>query len=143
MSAQLLSLLVVESNPADAYLTAEALKQAGLVSDITVIDDGKRALDHLEGQSAPDMIFLDLNLVAMSGLDVLQKIRAHPRFGATPVVIMSGSESAADVHKSYQLGANCYIKKPSTLDDFLRFMKIFYEFWGTVATLPPNRPLEG
>lgn len=140
MCGRLSSLLVVESNPADAYLTAEGLKRAGLISDITVIDDGQRAIDHLETSPAPDMIFLDLNLGAPSGIEVLKTIRSHPKLRSIPVVIMSGSQSAEDIHKCYESGANCYITKPTNLDEFLRFMKIFYDFWGSVATLPHNLP---
>src|ERR1700722_8391401 len=119
-----LSLLVVESNPADAFLTVEALKQAGLTDDVTVIEDSQRALEHLQSASAPDLIFLDLDLIPISGLDLLEKVRAHPRLCATPVVIMSGSENGDDIRKSYRSGANCYIKKPSTLNEFMRVIKI-------------------
>ena len=138
MSGRLSSVLVVESNPADAYLTVEALKEAGLTDQVTVIDDGQRALEVLERTAAPDLIFLDLNLMPVSGLEVLQKIRANGRLCAIPVVIMSGSENAEDIYKSYRCGANCYIQKPTNLDEFMRFMKIFYDFWGSVATLPPK-----
>lgn len=136
MGGRIESLLVVESNPADAYITAEALKQAGMTSGVTVVDSGERALQHLESEPAPDMIFLDLNLTVVSGLEVLKKIRAHPKLRAVPVVMLSGSLNAKDVEDSYMQGANCYITKPASLEEFLRFMQIFYEFWGSVATLP-------
>lgn len=136
--ARPLTLLVVESNPADAYITVQALKQAGLTEAVTVIDDSQRALEHLEQAPSPDMIFLDLNLVPISGLELLKKLRSNARFSAIPVAIMSGSERSEDVHDCYRSGANCYITKPANLEDFLRFMKICYEFWGSVATLPPK-----
>ena len=133
--------LVIESSPADAYLTSEALKQAGLTSEIIVIQDGEAALRHLETAAAPDMILLDLNLEILSGLDLLGKIRANPRLAAIPVLMLSGSENAKDIQESYRHGANGYIKKPGNLEGVLRNMKILCEFWGSVATLPQAVPV--
>lgn len=138
------NLLVVESNPADAYLTVQALKEAGFSNEITVIEDGEKALAYLrqDGIHAsappPDLILLDLNLVPISGLDVLAEVRSNPRLAHIPVLVISGSQNAEDVRRAYQLGANCYITKPNHLDQFMRFMKSCHEFWGVVATLPPR-----
>src|SRR5579872_972360 len=99
--------LVIESSPADAYLTSEALKQAGLTSEIIVIGDGQAALDHLETAAPPEMILLDLNLDILSGLDLLDRIREDSRLSAIPVVMLSGSENGKDIQESYRRGANC------------------------------------
>ena len=131
--------VLVESNPADAYLTVEALKQAGLAEGVVVLNNSTDALDHLlTNGELPDLVLLDLNVAPISGLDLLAQVRAHDRLGNVPVVIVSGSENREDVRRAYQLRANCYINKPGRLDEFLRFMKTCYEFWGTVATLPPK-----
>jgi CheY-like chemotaxis protein len=130
---------MIESNAADAYLTVEALKQAGLTDGITVIDDSRKALDYLrQGGAAPDLVFLDLNVAPISGLEVLAEIRSDSKLEYLPVVVVSGSENADDVRNAYKLRANCYINKPARLNDLLRFMKTCYEFWGTVVTLPPK-----
>lgn len=150
MDGSPLNLLVVESNPADAYLTGQALKEAGFADDIKVIEDGENALAYLrqDGVHAsapiPDLILLDLNLAPVSGLEVLAEIRSNPRLQCIPVLVVSGSQNADDVRKAYQLGANCFITKPNTLDQFMSFMKSCHDFWGVVATLPPrpfNPPL--
>lgn len=131
--------LVVESNPADSYLIVEALKQAGLPEGVTAIDDSQSALDYLARESPPpDLILLDLNLSPLNGFELLSQIRSSPALGTTPVVIMSGSQNSKDVKKAYELRANCYICKPTTLDQFLRSMKTAYEFWNGVVTLPPK-----
>jgi two-component system, chemotaxis family, response regulator Rcp1 len=140
-----LRILVVESNPADAYLTVEALKQAGATDPIQVITDGEEAVKNLRQLARPDalppdLILLDLRLEPISGFDVLTAIRSLPRLEAVPVVMLSGSTSEQDVRKSYELRANCYITKPSGLDQFLHSIKTCYEFWGRVATLPANLP---
>jgi len=130
--------LVVESNPADAYLIVEALKQAGMPNGVTTLEDSQSALDYLEREGPPDLILLDLNLAPMTGFEVLSHIRSNPALGTTPVVVMSGSQNSRDVKKAYELRANCYICKPTTLERFLRFMKVSYEFWNGVVTLPPK-----
>ncbi len=132
-------MLLIESNPADAYLTIEALKQAGLSEGVSVQDDSACALDHLrKSEELPDLVLLDLNVAPISGLDFLAEVRKDERIGNVPVVIVSGSENRDDVRRAYSLHANCYINKPAHLDEFLRVMKTCYEFWGTVATLPPK-----
>jgi len=129
--------LVVESNPADTYLIVEALKQAGMVDGVETLDDSQRALEHLQ-RDTPDLVLLDLNLAPLNGFELLTHIRSQPSLKATPVAIMSGSQNSRDVKKAYELGANCYICKPTTLEKFMKFMKISYEFWNGVVTLPPK-----
>lgn len=133
-------LLVVESNPADSYLMVEGLRRAGLSEAVTVVEDSEQALAHLSNPVSPDLIFLDLNVAPMSGLDFLRSIRSDPHFGTVPVIIVSGSENRDDVRKAYESGANCYVAKPSNLDEFFACMKICYDFWSSVVTLPPRSP---
>ena len=116
MSAASLQFLVVESNPADSYLMVEGFKRAGLTREVTVLEDSEQALDRLNHAELPDVIFLDLNLAPVSGFDVLSEIRGNPTLETIPVIIMSGSSNAEDVRKAYQLRANCFIRKPSDLD---------------------------
>jgi CheY-like chemotaxis protein len=139
LPARSFRLLLVESNPADAYLSLEGLKLAGLSQGVTVVDDSAKAWEHLqlEGPS-PDLVLLDLNIAPISGLELLGRIRANAKLANVPVVIMSGSENKEDVRRAYRSGANSYINKPARLDEFNRFMKTCYEYWGTVATLPPR-----
>jgi chemotaxis family two-component system response regulator Rcp1 len=130
--------LVVESNAADAYLMLEALKQDEAV-EITVFDDGQKALAFLLQESrSPDLIFLDLNITPVSGLEILAQVRANPKLECIPVVVISGSRNAEDVRRAYQLGANCFITKPNSLDQFVRCLKACHEFWATTVTLPPS-----
>ena len=136
ISPQPLQVLIVESNPADSYLMVEGLRRAGLNEGVTVLEDSEQALSHICGKGRPDLIFLDLNLTPMPGLDVLERIRSNPKLACVPVIIVSGSQNSEDVRRAYESGANCYVTKPGNLEDFLGFMKILYQFWGSVATLP-------
>jgi len=137
-----LKILLVENDPAVAALTKLAFEEAGLKDGITNVRNGDQALAFLQsaerdpGQSPLNIIFLDLHLPKMSGLEVLQEIKANPRWMATPVVVVSGSADPLEIRKAYELHASCYVQKPSDLPHFLGFAKTCYEFWGTVATLP-------
>jgi two-component system, chemotaxis family, response regulator Rcp1 len=130
--------LIVESNDADAYLMVEALRQDEAV-EVTVIDDGQRALTFLlEEPCSPDVILLDLNVTPITGLEILAQVRSNPKLECIPVVVISGSRNSEDVRRAYQLGANCSITKPSSLDQFLQCMKSCQEFWTATVTLPPS-----
>ncbi len=148
---QELHILIVENDPAAVHLTKEAFREAGMVEAIMSVPDGEEALALLrrKGRYAehahPDLIFLDLHLPKKSGLEVLAEIKEHPRLKLTPVVVVSGSANPKEVREAYQLHASCYIRKPDDLYEFLLFIKICYEFWGTVVTLPgsPEPELAG
>ena len=137
-------ILIVENDPAAARLTREAFREAGLTSGIRSVPDGEEALAMLrrEGEHAsdpyPDIIFLDLHLPKKSGLQVLAEIKSTPRLAVTPVVVVSGSEDPSEVREAYELHASCYIRKPDDLHQFLRFVQVCFEFWGSVVTLPPK-----
>ena len=138
-----LEILVVESNPADTLLTALAFKAAGLTSGLRSVSDGEDALAyvHKKGKYAnvatPDLIFLDLSLPKVSGLEVLKAIKSTPHLMHIPIVVASGSEDPAHIRAVYALNGNCFMRKPSDLTQFLRFVEMCYGFWGSVVTLSP------
>jgi len=81
-------------------------------------------------------VLLDLNLPGLDGREVLRRMRADPVFAEIPVVILTSSLADADVHSSYDMGANCYIAKTVRLDQFRKTVAAIEEFWLTVVTLP-------
>jgi chemotaxis family two-component system response regulator Rcp1 len=135
-----LSILLIENDPASAALTREIMKEVGIHENVTSVRDGDEALAYLRGEedqnSRTEVIFLDLHLPKMSGLEVLREIKNNPAWVATPVVVVSGVSDPAEIRKAYELHASCYIRKPSDLHEFLRFMRVCHEFWGNVVTLP-------
>lgn len=139
-----LDILIVENDPAAAHLTKEAFREAGLLKSIISLPDGDEALAYLRRQGAhklkphPDIIFLDLHLPRKSGLEVLAEIKNSPRLAVTPVVVVSGSEDPKEVRRAYELHASCYIRKPDDLHQFLYFVKVCFDFWGSVVTLAPK-----
>ena len=124
-----LSLLVVEDSPADVFLLREAMKEEGLSCQMEVADDGEmaiRILDNVDAgsQAAPDLLLVDLNVPRQNGTQVLERVRRSPRFGKTPVVMMSTSDTAAERRHAFDLGATEYFCKPSSLTEFMRLGKL-------------------
>lgn len=142
MTATPVRILLVEDNPADIRLLREAMKSAKLLCDISVVYDGEAALDFVfqRGEHAsaprPDLILLDLNLPKRNGIEVLSVVKSDARTAALPVVVLTTSDNDEDVVRSYTLHANCYIRKPPTLDDFVRVVHSIDDFWFSVVRLP-------
>jgi two-component system, chemotaxis family, response regulator Rcp1 len=140
----LLELLVVDDNPADVALVTEALAGSKHHSQIKSVGDGIEALAFLGRREKyvnairPDLVLLDLNLPKRDGLAVLAAMKAAPDLRRIPVVIFSTSELRKDVVRSYEMGANCYVRKPGNLNDFFSAVKAIEEFWFGPAVLPPQ-----
>jgi chemotaxis family two-component system response regulator Rcp1 len=139
-----IEILMVEDNPGDIRLTVEALKEGKVRNNLHTVGDGEEALAFLRRQGPyaevprPDMILLDLNLPKKTGQEVLAEIKEDPDLRRIPVVILTVSEAEADILKTYNLHANCYITKPVDLDRFIEVVKSIEDFWLTVVMLPPK-----
>ena len=140
-----LEVLLVEDSPGDVRLTVEAFRDANMLIQLHVASDGVEAMAFLkqEGNHAtaprPDLILLDLNLPRMDGREVLARIKEDDNLKTIPTVILTTSEAEADILKSYQLRANCYLSKPVQLDAFESLVKSINDFWLTRAKLPQQR----
>lgn len=137
-----IEVLLVEDSPGDVRLTREAFKDAKVHINLHVASDGAKAMAFLkrEGEyasaSRPDLILLDLNLPKKDGREVLAEIKEDPTLKTIPVVVLTTSSSEADILRSYQLHANCYITKPLGLEGFLTVVKSIDSFWLSVVRLP-------
>jgi two-component system, chemotaxis family, response regulator Rcp1 len=137
-----LEILVVEDNPADVLLLQEVLTELNVRAHLSIVHDGGAALAFLrrEGPYAqaapPDLILLDLNLPGKPGLDLLAEVSAEPDLRWIPSVVLSSSQAAQDIVRSYELCANCYLVKPTDLDEFRRMVNVLHDFWLTAAELP-------
>jgi two-component system, chemotaxis family, response regulator Rcp1 len=140
--AAAIEVLLVEDSPGDVRLTREAFKDAKVHINLHVASDGAKAMAFLkrEGEYAtaprPDLILLDLNLPKKDGREVLAEIKEDPTLKTIPVVVLTTSSSEADILRSYQLHANCYITKPVGLEGFLTVVKSIDGFWLSVVRLP-------
>jgi CheY-like chemotaxis protein len=112
-------ILLAEDNPADVYLIEEALREHQVTYQITVAEDGEAAMSMVtSGQVQPDIVLLDLNMPKRSGGEVLDRIRREVKRDI-PVIILTSSDSPSDREEALRLGATCYIRKPTGLDEFL------------------------
>jgi len=144
-----IELLLVEDNPGDVRLTQEALRETGVATNLTVARDGQEALRLLcrareaGGQSMPDLVLLDLNLPKLSGHEVLKRMKSHDELKSIPVVVLSTSNAARDISKSYKSHANCYITKPVDYDRFIELIQGLLRFWFEVVKLPSSEAQRG
>lgn len=137
-----IEILLVEDNPGDVDLTLEALREAKVRNNLNVVADGVEAIAYLRKEGAyanatlPDLILLDLNLPKKDGREVLAEIKNDPDLKHIPVVVLTSSESERDVLQSYQIHANCYIKKPADLHRFVEVVQAIENFWLMIVKLP-------
>ncbi len=131
-------ILLVEDNPNDVELTKRALMKNNVLNAVVVAEDGVEALDYLFGTGAyegkdkpplPTLILLDLKLPRVDGLEVLQEIRTNPRTRRLPVVVLTSSKEDQDLIKSYDLGANSYIRKPVDFKQFTEAVQNLGLYW--------------
>lgn len=141
----LTEVLLVEDSPGDVRLTQEAFRDANTFVNLHVAIDGADAIAFLQRRGPhvdaprPDLILLDLNLPKMDGREVLAHIKEDDALKTIPTVILTTSEAEADIVKSYQLRANCYLTKPVQLDAFEGLVRSINDFWLTKAKLPHQR----
>ena len=140
-------ILLVEDNPDDELLTLRALEKSHIVNEVNVVRDGAEALDYLfatgpyaerDAGALPQVVLLDLRLPRIDGLEVLRRLRADPRTGLLPIVILTSSDEERDIVDSYRLGANSYIRKPV---DFARFSEAVRQlglYWLILNQGPPG-----
>jgi CheY-like chemotaxis protein len=142
-------ILVVDDSPADALIIGRALRECGVAHRLTVIRDGRQALDELirlrdpgtPAEREPDLILLDLNLPGLDGFQVLTQIKADPYLRAIPVVVLTTSGREEDVVQTYQAGANTYIQKPAEYPRYRELVLSLKTYWLETALRPPrNRP---
>jgi two-component system, response regulator len=139
-------ILLVEDSEDDADLTLRAFRRSNILNQVVVVRDGAEALDYLHGTGrydgsqppVPILMILDLNLPKISGLDVLRRTRADGRTRFLPTVILTTSVENEDVINSYALGANAYVQKPVSFEDFLAAASKLGMFWLLANVRPPH-----
>ncbi len=140
------TILLVEDNPDDVALTERALMKARIANKVVVARDGPEAMKYLfgpaaspdhEGEALPEVVLLDLKLPGMDGLELLQRLRADRRTRLLPVVILTSSKEDKDLIRSYELGANSYIRKPVDFKQFVKAVQDLGLYWLVLNQPPP------
>jgi CheY-like chemotaxis protein len=130
MKEQELDILLVEDNPNDAELTQRALRKTEIGARLLIARDGAEAIEQVLIQGVrPRVIFLDLKLPKIDGMEVLRRIRADERTKGIPVVVLTSSQEERDITESYKLGVNSYVVKPVEFDKFYKTVSDLGTYW--------------
>jgi CheY-like chemotaxis protein len=137
-----IEILLIEDDPGDIRLTAEALKESGFPFNLNVVKDGDEALNYLfkvgrySDKPTPELVLLDLNLPTLSGKDVLKIIKRDRELSRIPIVVLTTSRDEEDIKVSYSLQANSFITKPMDLERFIEVIKATENYWVNIVRLP-------
>lgn len=146
MKVKARSILLVEDNHQDELLILRTLHKVNLGNQIDVVRDGQQALDYLfcqgdfagrDAAALPVVVLLDINLPRVSGLDVLERIRANAQTRLLPVVMLTSSDEDRDRLRSYESGANSFVRKPVDFTEFAETVARLGVYW-SATNLPPD-----
>ncbi len=139
-------ILLVEDCADDVDLTLRAFEKSTVVSEIVVVRDGEEALDYLfrtgshaapVARAQPEVVLLDLKLPKVDGLEVLRRMRSDERTRRLPVVVLTSSNEECDILRSYDLGANSFVRKPVDFAQFREAARQLGLYWLVVNEPAP------
>ena len=140
-------ILLVDDDPDDRMLVADALSENGSTAQLHTVEDGEELLDYLRrrGRFAkvantqpPALILLDLHMQRMDGREALRQIKADPNLRRIPVVVLTTSRAEEDIARTYDLGVNSFIIKPSAFQGLVEILKTLSDYWCDTVKLPAN-----
>jgi len=144
MSKKLLHLMHIDNNDNHANLVSATVMESQLPCQISRFADAESGLafltqnnvDSTNRQSFPDMILLDLGLPGIDGIEFLTTLRTNDRTRGIPVVVLTTSNQQEEISKAYKAGANSYIVKPASMEEFVIKLAEMSMYWSITAELP-------
>ena len=137
-------ILMADDDEEDCMLAQEALRQGRLSNPIYFVHDGEQLLNFLrrrppyQDAPRPGLVLLDLNMPRMDGREALADIKADEKLRLIPIIVMTTSKSDLDIARSYELGANSYVRKPVDFDEFLNAANQLGLYWLLLNEVPPQ-----
>jgi two-component system response regulator len=128
--------LIVEDDADRVMLTRRALEEASVDPAVEVAEDGEEAIERLSQGRAPDLVLLDLELPGTDGFGVLEHVAEDEATPGIPIVVLTSSVEAADMERSYDLGANGFVSKPVDFQEFREVVQRIARFWLEINTSP-------
>ncbi len=144
-----LTILMVDDSEDDAFFVRRALEKSGIHYVLHHVTDGADAVAYMKAEKEfsdrqkypfPNVLLCDLKMPHMDGFAILGWLAAHPACRVIPTIMFSSSSADSDVHQSYLAGANAYLQKPGSPEDFAEDIKALVHFWGRayVPAPPPG-----
>jgi two-component system response regulator len=138
------SILMAEDDPDDRILMKEALLENNIINKLSFVEDGAELLDYLykKGRFSspetvrPGLILLDLNMPKLDGREALKQIKSDPDLKRIPVIVLTTSNAEEDITRSYDLGVNSFISKPSKFSDLVQVASQIGNYWFRTVVLP-------
>ncbi|MFZ5481154.1 MAG: response regulator [Myxococcota bacterium] len=133
--------LLVDDSPDDRFLAVTCWTRAAIPNPLVSLEDGQKAIDYLAGRGTaglPALVLLDLKMPVRNGFEVLAWMRARDACRRVPVIMMTASELPGDVEKAYDLGANSFVVKPSSIEDLVELFRALNAWWLRVNVFPPE-----
>lgn len=141
------TILIADDDPDDRQLAREAFVESKLANDLRFVEDGVEVFEYLgrTGKFAdpaaspwPSLLLLDLNMPRMDGREVLQRLKADPKYSLIRVIVMTTSKAEEDILRSYQLAAASYITKPVTFESLVQIVQTLGRYWFEIVELPDH-----
>ena len=137
--------MMADDDPDDREFVREAFEECGFQGEFRFVEDGADLVDYLthsgrfsvaEDGPRPDLILLDLNMPRMDGKEALSFIKAREDLRRIPIVVLSTSDSSDDIRKTYDLGVNSFVTKPSSFDEIVKMAEGLHRYWLEIVQLP-------
>ncbi len=138
--------IIAEDDPDDRLLIKDAIEEASQQPvDIYFVQDGAEMLDYLyhrgkfeniDAAPHPELVLLDLNMPKKNGMEVLEEIKRDPALRAIPVVVLTTSREPSHISRSYELGGNGFVTKPSSYQELVELMQSIQKYWFKTVILP-------
>jgi CheY-like chemotaxis protein len=143
------TILMADDDEDDRDFARSAMQESRLANELRFVEDGEELLDYLQRRGRysdpkdsprPGLILLDLNMPRKDGREALREIKSDPSLRQIPVVVLTTSRTDADIVRSYDLGANCFITKPVTFEGLVEVVKVLDRHWLQIVELPRGKP---
>ena len=145
-------MLLVEDNPEDVFFMKRACRLAEVPLEMDVVSDGREAVDYLgaegiyaakEYHPIPDLVFLDIKLPKLTGLEVLEWIRTRPELNNLPVIMLTSSSQAEDIERAYKLNVTSYLRKTANQEEFTQGVRVILKYWLQLNITPDRTDRRG
>lgn len=133
------TILIADDDADDRFLLQSVFDECGMTNPTVYVKDGLELIEyirHSNNEYLVGLILLDLNMPRMDGREVLKILKSEPHLRKIPVVVLTTSKAEKDINDCYDLGANCYIAKPSSFDVFNDTITTLIKFWVKLSQLP-------